>query len=223
MSAAARHRWQKELDLLLEHPDGMIPSELSQELGVSRQTIHNDLKHLFSEAVRKVEGTSRYAINARDYLRPMRLSLPHVWLLYLLLRRVVRANLHQDTQFSSLLYRLAALLHEEIADYLVPLSIPQKSGGSATFTNLVEAWREERCVDVRYQPLFQKDVSCLTIAPWWFEPAVWSDSLYLIGGLPTKAGEYKPITLKLERIHSVRITSESFRRPTLKASWICWR
>jgi CRISPR-associated endonuclease/helicase Cas3 len=229
MSDAARQRWQKEIDLLLENPDGLTPSYLSKELGVSRQTIHDDLDRLSFDGVSKVVGTHRYVINAREYLRPMRLSLPHVWLLYLLLWRVVRANLHQDAQFSTLLYRLATLLREEIADYLAPSSVPQEYKRDTVFADLVNAWREEKYIEIRYQPLYRKDASRLVIAPWWFEPAVWSDSLYLIGGLLTKTRGDKPITLKLERIQAVRIMNDAFQRPDpqtildyLKMTWGIW-
>jgi CRISPR-associated endonuclease/helicase Cas3 len=229
MSDTTYQRRQREIELFLENPDGLTPSDLSREMGVSRQTIHDDLDYLSREGVRKVEGTHRYIMNARDYPRPMRLSLPHVWLLYLLLRRVVRANLHQDAQFSSLLYHLAALLHEEIADHLIPINHTQESKGNTLFADLVAAWREEKYVEARYQPLHQKEPSRLVIAPWWFEPAVWSDSLYLIGGLHNKTGNDSFITLKLERIQSVRVTDETFQRPDpqaildyLSMTWGIW-
>lgn len=229
MSDPARQRQQAIIDILLKSPDGLTPSELSREFGVSRQTITQDLTDLSAKGVEKIEGTHRYRIDARAHFRPMHLSLAHVWLLYLLLRRVVRADLHHDTQFSTLLYRLATLLHEDIADFLMPATTSQESKRNTVFADVVDAWRQEKYVEVRYQPLHQKEASRLVIAPWWFEPAVWSDSLYLIGGLHSQSGTDKPITLKLERIQSVRLMNNTFQRPDpqviqdyLKLTWGIW-
>jgi len=231
MSETAHQRRHDLVELLIVNPDGLTPSQLSAELGVTRQTIQKDLGRLVTEGVYKIEGTNRYCISSKDYLRPMRLSLPHTWLLYLLLRRLVRANLHQDSQFRSLLYKLAAALHEDIADYLVPPDSEslQRSPTSDIWSDVVRAWHDQTYVELRYQALRKRDVSRLTIAPWWFEPTPWTDGFYLIGELRSKHGDDIPITLKLNRIQSVRITADRFQRPdpqaliaSVETTWGIW-
>lgn len=229
MSITADHRRQQVIELLLNNPHGLSPSEISEMVGVSRQTITTYLKELETEGVSKVEGTYRYTIDGREHFRPMHLSLPHVWLLYLQFRRVVRANLHKDSQYSTLLRRLATLLHEEIADHLVPQDTEQVSHRSRLFADLVYAWHDEKYVEIQYQALHRKGMLRHVIAPWWFEASVWSDSLYLIGGVHGKTTDDEPMMLKLERIQSVRMTNDSFTRPDpqdilnyLKSTWGIW-
>ena len=53
----------------------------------------------------------------------------------------------------------------------------------------------------------------MVIAPWWFEPAVWSDSYYLIGGRQRPDGVFERYTLKLDRIRQVRALPQKFTAP----------
>jgi CRISPR-associated endonuclease/helicase Cas3 len=97
------------------------------------------------------------------------------------------------------------------------------------FLELVRGWQEQHHVEVHYRKPNADRTTKLVIAPWWFEPAVWSDAFYLICGI-NKSGEiYEPITLKLDRIQSVKQLSTHFERPAgqeittyIENTWGIW-
>ncbi len=210
-----RQHMQKMIDLLLEtYPEGLATSEIASVLGVTTQTVRNYIDRLSAEGVPICEAEEKrgYTVNPRDYLRPLRLSLPQAWFLYLSLRRIVRANLNRYPLVNNLLHRIAAALQSEIAERLVSPDTLVEQQPDTILTALVEAWKTETCVQIQYRPPDVTYASTLTVAPWWFEPAVWSDSNYLIGGLK-QGDDYRPITLKLDRIQSVKNLDMRFQRP----------
>lgn len=222
---------QNLIDLLLKAGDeGMTTGELAQQIGVTTQTIRNYLNRLSSHHIPIYETENRrYAIDQSRYMQPLRLTLAQTWMLYLPLRRMLRANLDRYRIVYDLLHHFAATLHPDIGDAIAPdsLSVPQEI--DRIIPDLVEAWRTNHIVELRYQPLDKTYPSTLRVAPLWFEPAVWSDSNYLIVGFPERNGILKIQALKLERVLAVRLLNDRFERPVtsellnhIRSSWGVW-
>lgn len=229
MSNSTRQRLRDLIALLREYPEGLTTIEIAAQLGITRQTALHDIKRLEEDGVPLYEEGSRYVLDNR-YQRQIELSLAQAWFMYLPLRRIVRADLHRIPLVQSLLHRLASLFNEEIADQLVP-DVDEIEGSEVNriFTDLVDCWRNLRHVEIQYRRPNTDRATKMTVAPWWFEPAVWSDAFYLIGGLRRTDGTHEPITLKLDRIQSARPLPTGFERPTgqqittmLEKTWGIW-
>lgn len=229
MSDSTRRRLRDLEAPLLSHTEGLSTSEISIELGVSQRTVYNDLARLETDGVPIYEEKGRYFLDA-SYRPAIRLSLAQAWFMYLPLRRMVRAELHRMPLVRSLLHRIASLLHEEIADQLFPAPVEESvSERDRIFSQLVDCWRAQQYVELRYQRPNADRTSTLIVAPWWFEPAVWSDAFYMICGFERTSEEVETLTLKLDRILSVRPLNRRFERPSgreiseyLEHTWGIW-
>lgn len=224
--------WQRlneMIDLLVDsYPNGVTTTALAERLDVSRQTTHKDITRLSQMGipVEDAKQTHHYTINPRNHIRPLRLTLPQAWQLYLPLRQIVRAQRHENPLVHSLLKRLAITLDDTLANQLIPEGQPVNAGADA-FIQLVDAWRDQRLVEVFYQPPNGQAKRHL-IAPYWFEPAVWTDGTYLIAGLQQSDG-FVPVTLKLNRILQAASRLQTFERPAperilerLQQTWGIW-
>jgi CRISPR-associated endonuclease/helicase Cas3 len=221
---------QRLIDMLMDsYPEGIKTSEIAESLEVTQQTARNYLDRLNEDGilVYELEENGRYTLDRRDYVRPLNLSLAQAWFLYLPLRRIVRANLNRFPLVNTLLLRIAKALHGELAAQLVSSESPTHSVDDV-FSMLVDAWRDETYVEIRYRRLDASSTVTHRIEPWWFEPAVWSDSNYLIAGRKA-GGEVKPMIFKLDRIESVRKLNARFQRPPadmflkrVKETWGIW-
>lgn len=218
-------------DLLCDSGDaGMLTAEAAAQLGVSQQTIRNYLRRLESTGtpIYELEG-NRYAIDPDYCGRNLYLSLAQAWLLYLPLRRIVRANLmNRSPLVVTLLRRIANLLHGEQAASLIKVGQAAEQPRDDILETLVEAWQEQRYVEIRYWRLDASSGVTHRVAPWWFEPAVWSDSNYLIAGRKGSDGE-QPVPFKLDRIEWARKLDTRFERPPteqllqrIEESWGIW-
>ncbi|MCC6800489.1 MAG: WYL domain-containing protein [Anaerolineae bacterium] len=229
MPDITRRRLRDFEALLRNHPEGLSTAEIAAELGVSQRTVYNDLARLESDGVPIYEEKGQYFLDA-NYQPAIRLSLAQAWFLYLPLRRMVRAELHRMPLVRCLLHQIASLLHEEIADQLFPDLIQEEvSERDQIFTRLVECWRKQQHVELRYQRPNADRASTLVVAPWWFEPTVWSDAFYLICGFERASGKIEPLTLKLDRILSAKSLNTRFERPSgreishyLEHTWGIW-
>jgi predicted DNA-binding transcriptional regulator YafY len=228
MSSATQVRLKKLVELLMDaYPEGLTTPEIATHFGVTRQTAKNDIDRLgFEYHLIEVGPTPRYTIEPTAHLKNVRLSLAEAWFLYLPLRRIVRSQLHRYPFVAGLLRRITVLLRAELADHLFFEESAASPVEDRNFIQLTQAWHEEKYVEMRYQALNNPQLSHLVIAPWWFEPAIWTDGLYLIAGLHHSG---QAITLKLDRIVSVRMIHESFQRPDpkaildrLKDTWGIW-
>lgn len=227
--AETRQRLQSILAFLQRHPDGVTTSEIAEAFGVTRQTALYDIKRIENDGAPIYQEGNRYLLD-QNYQRQVHLSLAQAWLLYLPLRRMMRADLHGLPLISGLLHRIATLFDGEIADQLVPTVAETDNARNDVLLTLVEGWQRHQCVEVMYQRLNAERPRRLTIAPWWFEPAVWSDAFYVVGGLRRNDDSYSPITLKLDRIQTARtLPALTFVRPSgheitayLEQTWGIW-
>ncbi|MCS6837190.1 MAG: transcriptional regulator [Anaerolineae bacterium] len=216
---------KKLIDMLLQaYPEGATTGELARRLQVSDQTIRNYLDHLHQLDI-PVQGDRRYSIDPQDYRVPLDLSLAEAWLLYLSQRRMVRAQQQRFPVVRSLLHKISKIIHGELADFIAPNNANAEQVSDHLQT-LVEGWQKHRVVRIRYRGLDRSE-SQMSVAPWWFEPSVWTDSNYCIAGIGSDYDQ--AITLKLDRVKKATLTQETFKRPNIRevmqrieASWGIW-
>ena len=214
MSDNTNRHLQTLTDLLIEaYPEGAKTGDLAETLGVSGQTIRNYIVRLgeMGIPVQDLEGR-RYAVDPGDYISPLRLTQAQGWFLYLLLRRIVRADLGRYALVNRLLQRLSANLHGELADQIAPDEV-SVTDWDDTINTLVEGWRLTMLVRIQYSAPNSTAPLTHIVAPYWFEPAPWSDSNYLIAGVRGNNGRYSTITFKLDRVRSALLLKETFERP----------
>lgn len=217
MSLETRTRLKDLIALLRRaYPDGISTSEIAQEMGVTRQTASKDINRLGDEGVPIIENKRRYCLSP-DYDQMIPLNAAQAWLLYLPLRRLVRAQLHRNPLVRGLLRKVTGLLQDEMADELAPEDSQVEPNSDAVFRELVDCWQESRLAEITYKKLNAEHVTEMVVAPWWFEPAVWTDAFYLVCGLKRRDGSFKMLTLKIDRIQSVRKLLTRFERPETKA------
>lgn len=232
MGYSTEENKQRMIELLIAaYPQGINTRLLADSLGVSQQTVRNYLVDLQDKEVPVIEVDSWvFTIDPRDYIRPLRLSLTQAWFLYLLVRRVVRADLNRFMLVNSLLARLVSSLHGEITDQIgLSMGIAKRTTWDEILETLVEGWHKHQLVRVQYFPLGSSTPTVMTVAPWSLEPAVWTDSNYLIAGIASKNG-FRPLMLKLERIKSAQLLAQHFEAPDMsklfqeiETSWGIWR
>jgi predicted DNA-binding transcriptional regulator YafY len=230
MTNTTHHNQQKLIDYLIESfPDGMKTGELAQHLDVTPQTVRNYITALSEQGVCIQEESGHYTLDPADNPRQITLSLPQAWMLYLPLRRIVRANLNRRSMVRDLLRRVSdTMLQRDLAQQLQEPAAVEDLPIDSVFEALVEGWRRGTYVQIRYRAPDSQPTRMM-IAPWWFEPAVWSDSNYIIGAV--KQGEHiKPISLKLDRILDAKPLQARFDRPDpdallqrVRESWGIWQ
>ncbi|MBN1310262.1 MAG: transcriptional regulator [Anaerolineae bacterium] len=224
-----RQRLRETFKLLMRNAGtGMTTPEIANSLGVTRQTSHKDIQRLEEDGIPLYQEGDRYFVDP-SYHSEIHLSLPEAWFLYLPLRRLVRAGMGRFQLIVSLLHTITSLLREEMADPLLQELEEVQRSEDQIFTTLVRCWHECCLVELEYRRPNATRASQMTVAPWWFEPAVWSDASYLIGGLRQKDESYERITLKLDRILAVRASLERFERPpvqeilaAIEQTWGIW-
>ena len=216
-------------NLLIDaYPDGLTTPEIADQLGITRQTALKDIGRLEENGEMIYQPMSNtYAIDPRSRITPLPLTLAQAWMLYLPLRRTVRAQMHRYPLVQHLLQRLAFALEPQLGGALIE-SAPNDIEADDVLKILFRAWRERCLLEIRYQPL-NKSESRRVIAPYWFEPAVWSDSAYVIAGIQRYDGDFSLATLKLERITAAVPRSEQFEPVEsqllldhLQQSWGIW-
>ena len=233
MSMDTFERLYAVIDALIDaHPQGISAPELGEKFNVTRQTALNDINRLQQMERLKVPiytpAENRYAIDPKTYLRPLKLTLPQAWLLYLPLRRMVRAQMERYTLVRNLLQRISSSFDAELSHSLLGDVAEAESEFDDVFTRLVEAWSNNYLVEIRYQAPNEPEKRHL-IAPYWFEPAVWSDAVYVVAGMTQYDGSVTTVTLKLERIVSASVRPEHFNAPDyqevlayLSSTWGIW-
>lgn len=219
MADQTRQRLRELVSLLIQHTEGLTTTEIGERLNVSRQTALKDINRLSTDGYPIYQDGTRYYIDP-GYGKTIHLSLAQAWLMYLLLRRMVRAALHRDELVRSMLYEIAQLLQADVADQL--LAVPQVQADETGtigrhLSTLVECWNKRQLAQVHYQRPNAASSSQLTIAPWWFEPAPWTDGFYCLCGLSGRDGTFTPTTLRLDRIHHAKPLPEPFELPDTSA------
>jgi predicted DNA-binding transcriptional regulator YafY len=213
MSAKQQQRLKELINLLRDNE--LTTTEIGERLGITRQGALKDIRRLQEDDVPVIElDDNRYTIDGSYYHR-INLTLAQAWFLYLPLRRIVRAAQNRFPLARRLFHEITHLVHEEIAEQLTPEYDRQDVKDERHFQDLVKAWEQQCHVRLRYRKLNADNPTTFVFAPWWFEPAVWSDAFYVIGGIRQKDGTYEQYNLKIERIRSVELLKDDHFQPPL--------
>jgi predicted DNA-binding transcriptional regulator YafY len=211
--------------LLDAYPDGVSTSELSNVLDVSDQTVRNYIVQLSESGVPVRPEKSPYYIDPAEYKQKLEFEIQEAWQIYLPLRRLIRGQKNNTETSRVVLQKIGRAIRFDLGEHLDAQNQfePVKN---EVFEHLIEAWNRRKTVRIRYEPL-EKSSSHLVIAPFWFEPAVWTDSIYCIAGIGDDFQQL--ITLKLDRVTSATLLEKSFSRPSVKEilenitnSWGIW-
>ncbi len=231
MPEETRLRLKKVISLLRNYPEGLSTPEIARHLDVTRQTALADINRLSREGVPIYEDGSRYALDPH-FQNQLSLSRAEAWMLYLPLRRMVRAHMNRIPIVRDLLYQVTSLLNQ---DMVAPLlehdeAISDESEVLDTvFTDLVACWFEYRLAQITYRRPNASRPNTLVVQVWWFEPAVWSDASYVVGGLVGRDQQVEPVTLKIDRIQAVTMLDDRFDAPdqdvvlsAINQTWGIW-
>jgi predicted DNA-binding transcriptional regulator YafY len=216
VSTTTDEKLDRLIEMMMEvYPDTLGTREIAEALDITQQSARNYIAKLHDRGVPVQEPEEwRFHINPADYARPLRLTQAQAWFVYMLVRRVVRSDLNRYASVNSVLVRLLSSLYGSIAEQIDLGMRTTRTQWDEILTVLVEGWQKTRLVRLRYLALNASTPTTFTVAPWSFEPAVWTDSHYLVAGMVTRHA-INPLMLKLDRIQSAELLSDRFERPPL--------
>lgn len=226
-------RLQRLEELLLSTRQGHTVEELVERLGVDRSTIYRDIEMLDSNGVPLQQDGSHYRIDPAHYLTNVRLSSGESLMLYLAMRRMIRRLTHVPPMMVSVLEKLIiAIRDEQLGDQLTQSletmgrERPPTNRRVAVWETLVRGWREQITVRIQHQRFDSDKPNAYEFQPWFFEPAVLSEGVYVIGYSPNHE---MMRTFKVERITRANLTTQTFARPEsidleslLRHAWGVW-
>lgn len=214
MSDKQRQRLRDLISILRD--SALTTTEIGERLGITRQGALKDIRRLQEDGIPVVEvdDVPRYTIE-NAYYHQVYLTLAQAWFLYLPLRRIVRAAQNRFPLARRLFHEITHLVHEEIAEQLTPQYDRREVEDERNFQTLVSAWENQCHVKIRYRKLNADNPTQFIFAPWWFEPAVWSDAFYVIGGIRQTDGTYQQYNLKIDRVKSVELLEDDRFKPPL--------
>lgn len=206
-------------------------AEMAGRLGVDRTTVYRDRIALEQEYPFIEESTGRYRINRQGLISEIRLTPYEALFLYLPARRLLRQTRFANQHIVNAVEKLATCLQQPMSEQLLSLSTkvlekqkqPQRV---SMLERITKAWIDQRKVRITYRALRARRSLVHTICPYLIEPALWSDSAYVIA-YSDIARDIVPF--KVERIEDVEITDECFDIPEgfdeqqlLQYTWGIW-
>jgi CRISPR-associated endonuclease/helicase Cas3 len=218
MGSNTRQTERQLLDRLAEeYPEGLSSSQLAEMLNITPETVRQIIGRVGDEAGISQDGNARatrYYLDPATYLRPLQLTHAQSWLLYLALRRVVRAQQTRFPIMRSLVHRLLHLLHPQLQS---PFAEDDgRQSDDKVLDTLVTGWKKSQLVAIQYRPLGKPQVNQWVIAPMWFEPAIWSDANYVVAQVYLNNG-VQMMTLKLDRVEAAQLKEDRFEPRPIEA------
>ncbi|ACL24096.1 helix-turn-helix transcriptional regulator [Chloroflexus aggregans] len=206
-------------------------AEMAERLGVDRTTAYRDRIALEQDYPFVEDPPGRYRIDRNRLLSEIRLNPHEALFLYLPARRLLRQTRFANRHVVNAVEKLAACLQQPMTEKLLRLShevlhqqhYPERIG---VLERITMAWIDQKKVRITYRALRAKRPLIHTICPYLIEPALWSDSVYVIA-YSDVARDIVPF--KLERIEDVVTTLEYFDFPDnfdeqqlLRHTWGIW-
>ncbi len=210
-------RLQRIEELLISNPAGYSVDELVMRMGVDRSTIYRDIQLMRDTDVPIQQEDGRYRIDRSQYLSRVRLSSGESLMLYLAMRQAIRRLTHIPPMMITVLEKLVIAIRDEQlgAQMMQSLETMQKqrpptSERALVWETLIRSWREQITVRITHQRFDSDQANDYEIQPYFFEPALLSEGVYVLGYSLTH-GMMR--TFKVERISRAILTTEQFRRP----------
>ena len=208
-------RIQRLEELLLASSGGRTSQELASLLEVHRTTIWRDLAELSCEVPVQQDG-HRYRIDRREYLSNVRLDKAESLMLYLALRRMLRRRPKLHPMMARAMEKLSlALRHPSSVRLAESIQIAQRqqptdAERAKVWEVLVRGWMEWITVRIRHQAYGKTVLEECEIEPYFFEPALLTEGIYLVGRAQPAANLKM---FEVDRILSAALTTRRFQRP----------
>lgn len=227
LTRAERLNELKELYLQRAYSD----AELAKRFGVDRATIYRDRITLERRYPFVEESPGRYRLDRVRLLSAVQLNAHEALRLYLAVKRLLRQTHFADKHTASAAEKIAARLSQPFTAHLVRATAALLDREThphriSVLEQVTVAWLEQRKVRLIYRALRAQRPLEHTVAVYFIEPALWSESAYIVGYSETAKDI---IPFKLERIEDARLTSEHFELPAdldedalLRNAWGIW-
>jgi CRISPR-associated endonuclease/helicase Cas3 len=205
--------------------------EMAKRLGVARETVYRDRIELTAEYPIEPDREGRYRIVRSKLFSEIKVSLHEALTLYLAARRTSRQTRFYHPHAASAVEKLAAVLRQPMTERLLRTAdhlLQQEKDPERVkiLEILTQAWVEQYKVRIRYQGLKSAGVTNHVISPYFIEPSIWSDSVYVVAYSDTFE---KTMPFKVDRIQRAVLSGEPFAVPEtfddqqlLKYAWGIW-
>ncbi len=205
--------------------------DMAKRLGVARETVYRDRIELTAEYPIEPDEEGRYRIVRSKLISEIKVSSHEALTLYLAARRTSRQTRFHHPHAASAVEKLAATLRQPMTERLLKTAdslLKQEKDPERIkiIEILTQAWVEQKKVRIRYQGLKSAGVTNHVISPYFIEPSIWSDSVYVIAYSDTFE---KVMPFKIDRIDSAVISGEDVvildnfdEEELLKHAWGIW-
>jgi proteasome accessory factor B len=210
--------------ILEAHREGIRPSALAIQVGVSRRTAYRDLVALETEVGIPVwSDKGLWGLDERALLPRLSLTLSEGMLVYLSARLLAGYADTYDPELAAALLKLADILPPTIRGHVertvdILARRPAAPAMDRTFRALTRAWAEARVVEIEYDAAAYdpaRPPRTVRVHPWLIEPSTQTHALYLIGWDEDREA---PRTYKMDRIRHVTLTPDRFDPPETGAA-----
>lgn len=196
---------------LANHPNGISRREIVEKYRIAESTAHKYIRLIEDMGVPIYVEGQRYLLD-ESYFVDLKLTSEEGEFLFLALERALTSHTAQSQVARSLIYKLAHKLHPHLAGELQDRF--RGAGGNVEsariFTTLVQAKRRRREAWVEYYPLNRAEASRWRIRPYRFVSNPLSDGFYVLCDGSRDGEAYISLSLKLDRIQAVQLSSERF-------------
>lgn len=202
--------------LLAGNPNGYTARELAQRFGVNERTIYRDFITLGLDlSVSVYDDNRRWKMDSKQFLPPIRFTLPEALNIYLAARLMLyyshRYDPNIDSTFTKLSSALPGSLSEQIQktiQWMQKLNKDEKHLG--ILTTAAEAWVSQRSLKIVYRTLEAGEAAERVIDPYYIEPASSGHASYVLGFCHLKQALRM---FKIERIESAELTADPYTIP----------
>lgn len=198
---------------------GVSTGEIVRKYRIHRRLVPKYISILEDAGIPIYPENKRYYL-MEGYHAAFTLTSDESELLYLMLQRSLTYHAAHSQTFRTLLSKLGSKLTAPLAASVTQNIYSPHSASSfdSFFSTLAEAKRRRREVWVDYHPLNKADISRWRIRPLRFISNPLSDGLYIHCQGSQDEREYRPLSLRLDRILKVELTQTSFTTLDMAAS-----
>ena len=205
--------------------------DMAKRLGVARETVYRDRIELTAEYPIEPDDEGRYRIVRSKLISEIKVNLHEALTLYLAARKTSRQTRFHHPHAASALEKLAAVLRQPMTERLLKtadrlLQQEKDPDRIKIIETVTQAWVEEKKVRIRYQGLKSAGFTNHVISPYFIEPSIWSDSVYVVAYSDTFE---KVMPFKIDRIDSAAISGEDIKvlegfddEELLRHAWGIW-
>lgn len=205
--------------------------EMAKRLGVARETVFKDRQALEADYPFVEAERGRYRIDKTKLISEIKLNVNEALALYLAAQRMARQTRTAQSHVATAVEKLAAVLRQPMTQRLIRSAasvlkcdpLPERAH---VLDQITIAWVEQRKAYIKYRSLSRGRLLDHALKPYLIEPALWSESAYVIG----YSDRLNAIgAFKIERIEEVTVSGETFEIPNefdeqemLKHAWGIW-